>query len=549
MAQQKKKGSNFVKQAGILAAAGIFTRLIGILYKSPLSMVLGETGYGYYTAANEIYVMVLLISSYSIPAAISKVISQHLAMKEYKNAHRVFQCALIYVTIVGGVASLLTFFGAKALVGENTAPALKILAPTIFVSGFLGVYRGYFQAHGTMVQTAVSQIAEQIIRAVASMLFAWLFLKLMPVGKDPDIYGSAGSSLGVDLGVVTALLFMLFVYGVNRKYFTDRRKKDLTADEDLLSYQEIFKIILMLVTPMILSTFIYNCTTSLNQMIYKNVMLDVKGLSEKEAMSVYGAFTGMAVNITNIPIALASAMSSAVLPSIAGSYARNSIKEANQKIGSAIKATMFVSIPCTIGLLVIPRPITQLLYPGRATLELASNSLMMIAVTVVLYNISTISNAVLQAIGKVNIPVINAAISVVVQTIVLIPLLMYTDLGLYSLAVVRIIYSLLMCILNAIAVRKYLGYRQEVTKTFLLPVWASLIMGIVVLGVYYGLSVLLPDGYIGNALAVAAAIALGAVVYFASVLKLGVMKKEELLGLPAGSKIVKIAVKCHLIAP
>ena len=145
-------------QAGILASAGIIVRIIGLLYNTPLVAIIGDEGNGYYNSAYYAYSIILLISSYSIPSAVSKVIAQRLATKEYRNAHRIFCCAFIYVLVVGSIASLFVFFGAGLLVEmESAIFPLKILAPTIFFSGILGVLRGYFQAHKTMVQTSVSQ--------------------------------------------------------------------------------------------------------------------------------------------------------------------------------------------------------------------------------------------------------------------------------------------------------------------------------------------------------------------------------------------------------
>ena len=101
----KRKGSDsFIVQAGILAGAGIIVRIIGILYRSPLTSIIGDEGNGYYGTAYNIYTIILLLASYSIPSAISKVIAQRLALNEYRNAHRIFQCAFIYVIVVGGAA-------------------------------------------------------------------------------------------------------------------------------------------------------------------------------------------------------------------------------------------------------------------------------------------------------------------------------------------------------------------------------------------------------------------------------------------------------------
>jgi len=131
-----KYRSNFIMQAGILAVAGIIVRIIGLLYRAPLTAVIGDEGNGYYSFAYNIYTNILLISSYSIPSAISKIMSQKLALKEYKNTQRIFKCALIYVTVVGGIAAAFAYFAAGILVVDNAVPVLRIFAPTIFLSDF-----------------------------------------------------------------------------------------------------------------------------------------------------------------------------------------------------------------------------------------------------------------------------------------------------------------------------------------------------------------------------------------------------------------------------
>ena len=152
MGAEGKKENSFILQAGVLAMAGIIVRIIGMLYRSPLTAIIGDEGNGYYSYAYNIYANILLISSYSIPSAISKVMAQKLALKEYRNAHRIFRCALVYVTVVGILASLFAFFAAPFLVVDNAVVVLRVFAPTIFLSGFLGVLRGYFQAQGSMVK-------------------------------------------------------------------------------------------------------------------------------------------------------------------------------------------------------------------------------------------------------------------------------------------------------------------------------------------------------------------------------------------------------------
>ena len=540
---KKKNSNNFVMQAGILAAAGIICRIIGILYRSPLAAVIGDEGNGYYSSAYEIYTIILLVSSYSIPSAISKVIAQRLALKEYRNAQKIFRCAIGYVVVVGGLASLFTFFGAGLLVGGNSIPVLRIFAPTIFFSGLLGVLRGYFQAHGTMVPTSFSQIVEQILNAVVSILAAFLLIKAV---SDSDtttqaVYGASGSAIGTGSGVIIALLFMLGVFLLNKEYINRKVKRDNSSQ--VLSTGEVYKIIITMVTPVILSTFIYNFNTSLNLTIYTRIMEHVKGFTEAEAYTQYGLFSGKAKQISNIPIAIASAMSSAMIPGISGSFAQGDIAGTNRRIGTAIKTTMFLSIPSAVGLTVLAKPVTLLLYPQKSSVDTVSYLLAAMSISIIFYALSTISNAVLQGIGKVNLPVVNAAVALVIQTVVLVPLLLTTDIGLYTLVIATVLYSFLMCILNGISVKKELKYKQEIIKTFLLPGWAAILMGAAAFGVYHGLYLLIHM----NVVCLAAAILVAVPIYFVLTIKMGAVGRKDLLALPKGTLFVRVAEKCRLI--
>ena len=162
------KKNSFLVQGMILAAASIVCRIIGLLYRSPLFDIIGKAGMGYYSVAYNIFNIILLISSFSIPLAVSKSISARLAKKEYINAQRIFYGALVYAAVVGGVAALVAWYGAPVFVGKQQGAvlALRCISPTIFFSAILGVLRGYFQGHNTMIPTSVSQIIEQILNAI-----------------------------------------------------------------------------------------------------------------------------------------------------------------------------------------------------------------------------------------------------------------------------------------------------------------------------------------------------------------------------------------------
>ncbi len=542
ISENKIKGG-FVMQAGILAIAGIIVRIIGLLYKSPLNSIIGDLGAGYYSTAYNIYTIILLISSYSIPSAIAKVISQKMALGEYKNAQKLFHGALIYVVVIGGLASILTYIFAPIMAKGQAATVLKVFVPTIFFSGILGVFRGYFQARKNMVPTSISQILEQIANAVVSLLAAFLFMEFLAKADEVSqaVFGAMGSALGTGMGVLIGLLFMLIIYFKHRKSFKVAISEDATENTE--SYKTIFKTIFCVVTPFLLSTFIYNCSTVINMTIYQNIMMNVYKMMETVTITMYGIFAYKAVTVANIPIALSSAMSSAMIPSIASSFVKGETDKTRKQVDKALNVTMLITIPSAVGLFVLAKPVMKLLFNQPESLEMASYLLMVIAITVIFYSISTVTNAVLQGIGKVNLPVVHAAVSVLLQVIVLVALLMFTDLNLFALAIAMIVYSLSMCILNQVAVRKYLGYKMNLTKAFVKPFIASVIMGIVAGVVYYGMHYLVKS----NVISLAVAVVIAVIVYFVSVLKCKVITEVELESFPKGKLIKKIGKKLHLL--
>ena len=555
MSEDNRKSSNVLAQATILMVAGIITRIIGVLYRSPVTSIIGDEGNGYYGIAVNIYTMVLLISSYSIPMAVSKVVSGKLALKQYKDAHKVFRCAVIYVFVVGGIASLFTFFGASLLIPESQSravPVLQVLAPTIFFSGFLGVLRGYFQAHGTMLPTSISQIVEQIANAIVSIGAALLFIRLF-AGGDPvrvPVFGAMGSAAGIGAGVVTGLLFMLLLYAVNRSFFLRRSGKDQSGQES--SYRQIFRVIFFMVTPVILSTFVYNINPVMDQTLFMDVMA-FKHMDSALAAGLYGVFSGKYWVLINVPVALANSSSTAMIPAVSTYYTLKEYDRCNRQVHQVVQFTMLISIPCAVGLGVLAYPVMEVLFPQRATIDLAVSLLRIGCISVVFYSLSTVTNGVLQGIGKVNIPLRNAARSLVLHIVLLTPLLLLTDLDLYALVYATMFYAFMMCLLNNISVRKYLHYRQEIKKTFLIPFLSAGVMGLVCYVFYAGLDMLFTrylafyvSYRILSLLGLAASIMLGVLVYFAVVLRLRGVTREELRNFPMGRSLVRAAEKFSL---
>ena len=528
--RMKKKKNNIIMQAGILSIASIISRIIGLLYRSPLKSVIGNLGMGYYQQAYTYYTIILLISSYSIPAAVSKVISQKLAVGEYKNAHRIFKGALLYVIAIGFIGSAVLYCGAGWFVNDVSAiPVMRVFAPTILVYGILGVFRGYFQAHNSMTQTSISQVLEQIANAVISIAAAYFMMQYAINVKNEDsqhmqaIWGAMGSAIGTGGGVLVGLICILFLYNRYKDGIKKRIQQDTT--KTVLGYKFILKLIIFTVTPFVLSTAIYNLSSTINTKLYTDWYAGYKGIHVDKVTEIWGLFSGQALTITNIPIAFSSAMATAMLPSVSTLIAAEKMKEAKEKIGLSIKTTMLISIPCAVGLFVLAEPIINLLFSNTsADLKTAGGFLMALSLSTVFYALSTLNSSILQGIGKVNTPIINAAIALVAQTVIAVVLLITTNLGVYSIAIATTLYAGLMCLLNQYSVKKAIAYRQEYKKSFFIPMLAAMIMGVCIKLVYEGIYLLSASMKVSVILAILS----GMVVYLVLLIVLKYFTKQEL---------------------
>lgn len=548
MNNRNSKSSNFIVQGGILAIAGIIARFIGLIYRVPMQRTIGDAGMGYYSAAFQIYSLMLIISSYSLPVAVSKLVAGYIAKEQYKNAKRIYRCSMLFAMITGGMTCMIVFFGADFLAGElmnlpKSAIALRVLAPTLLVVAVMGVMRGFFQGNGTMVPTATSQLVEQIINAIVSVAAAiYLFnygtnvSKLLRDEEYAAAYGAAGGTLGTSLGALAGLVCLLVVYLISKREFNYNVRHDENKYGD--SFGKMFIALILTVLPVLLSTTIYNISDTLDQGIFNHIM-DAKNLSDIKAAH-WGMYSTKYKVLTNVPVALASAVCSSMMPSLTGCIKREDYKTARRKVALSMRFTMILSIPCAMGLAVLGKPIVSTLFEGEV--DIPATMLKIGSIAVVFYSMSTLSNGVLQGIDKLNIPVRNAAIALLLHIGILYVALDRFEWGLYGVVFSCVMFSLIMCILNWLGIRKYLRYKQEITKTFVIPAFASCVMG----GVVW-LSNYLISKALGNLLSLAISIMIGVCVYFVLLIKLGGIKEKEIRSLPGGNTMAGIARIFHLI--
>ena len=496
-----------------------------------------------------------MIATFSIPAAISKIMAERIEKGEYRNVKRIFNGSMLYVLIVGIVASVITYVGAPYFVTENSVMALRMLAPTVFASGFLSVYRGYFQAYGDMVPTSVSQIVEQIFNAVFSIVVAILFMKwAISLGYDESTttyyaYGAAGGTIGTGIALIAGLLYMIVLFRRERKELNQRMQDDKT--EYILSYREVFKLLLMIATPIILSSAIYNANVTIDMTIYQKMMASM-GMGGEIIDGQYGMYSRLYLPLANVPIAMAAAVASAVIPGISTAYTAGNKKECNRKITQSMQLTFVLTIPCAAGFAVLGKPITRMLYSylSDADNNMVGMFLLLGGISIVLYGISSVLNGVLQGMGKVNVPVVSAAVALILHVILLVGMLLFTDIGIYSLIIATAFYAIVVVAINYWVVKKELDYRIDWKQTVGVPFASAIIMGIVAILAYWGLEFVLSKvmgAYVSNAIATMVSICIAVVIYFISMIKIGGYTKEMLQALPKGAMLAKIAEKLHLV--
>lgn len=537
----KTSGKHIIKQGTILAAASVISRIIGMLYRSPMAAVIGDKGNGLYSFAFEIYSIALILSSYSMPLAVSKLLSARFAKKEYKNADKIYKFAYIFAAVSGMVMALILFFGAgtiERLSGhEGLALPLKVLAPTVFVVAIAGTIRGFFQSRNTMMPTAVSQLAEQIINAIVSIVAAVILVRFAANEFDKARYGAAGGTIGTLFGALSSLMFLVFLFVI----YKPRMKKHLSHDKVgvTVSNEEVLKLIVATIVPVILSQTVYQSIGVVDGFMFGNLY---KG---SDSTALYGIYSSKYRLMVNVPNAISSALASSMIPSLVSLYTLKNFVEFRARLKTSVKFNMIIAFPCAFGISALSGMIMKLLFPTTDTV-ISGRMLMYGSVAVLFYALSTVTNAALQGMDRMRLPVRHAAISLLIHIPLMVILLKFTKLGAHALVIGNIIYPLIVCALNWASVARYANYKQEVKTTFIIPLLASSVMWIETFCLSKLMVKVLPVNYITNALITIICIVNACLVYFIMLFVLKGVTREELKEFPMGGRMAKFADKLKI---
>lgn len=538
MSKKNRSAGNLALQGGILAATSLIVRLIGFFYRIPLVNILGVEGMGYYSSSFDIYAYMLVISTYAMPSALSKIISNRIALKRYKEAQQIFKAALLLGLIVGLLTSSILFFQADRIamiVGSaGSAMAMKALAPSLLVFSVLAVFRGYFQGHNTMVPTAISQVIEQVFNAVFSLSLAYLFL------RQGLVYGAMGGTLGTGIGAFFGLVFIFIIYMMVHPRFKEHIDQ-APSDEQVPGLFTNWQIIFMTAVPMLIGSSVYNMANLIDMVMVQRGML-FQGYEPKFVSEMYGVLAAKYRLILTLPISIVSALAAASIPSISTSMANKDYPMVQQKATFAVKIVFLISVPSAMGLGFLAKPILWMIF-GTDTLYISAQLMQIGAVSVVFFSLSGISIGILQGLGKMMVPVKHSIVALIAKVIMLYILVFVFDTGLVGAVIAGVLFSIIVALTNFHSIQTEIELNLHIKQIAGVPIIAGMVMSGAALVLYEGLIFLTKSNTVGTLVAIVVAVP----VYLTVLIWLDGISEEEMALLPAGRKMVGFCKKVHLM--
>ena len=332
---------------------------------------------------------------------------------------------------------------------------------------------------------------------------------------------------------------MIVIYLGYRNGFKRRMKKDKTRRRE--SDRAIYRAITYTILPIVLSTLVYNISTIIDQGVFNHILAGM-GFTQKQYATVWGIYHGKFRVLMNVPLSIASCLAPSVVPALTEAMANNDLREAGLRTRDTIRYTMVFTIPCAVGMAALARPIMMMLYGNNDSLALAAGIMQSGALLTVLLALSTLTTGILQGLGEMQAPLVHAATAVAIHLGFLVLFVVKFKWNIYGVVYANIIFGLIICLLNARSIRKKLHYRQEIKKTFLVPVIAAGVMGIAAYLVHRVFNL-----FAGNTISTILAVCVGAVVYGICLVKLGGILEREIRRLPKGDLLADLLIRLNIL--
>ena len=430
----EKKQGNIVKSAATLGVGAMLAKLLGAIYRIPLTNLLGGLGLGLYQMVFPVYSVLLDFSGAGAPSALSKIISSYNGEDKERNAYNYLSGSLRLFFFFGLFCSLIMLIFAKPLAmaqGNSDAYlAYLFLSPAIFGVSLISCFRGYFQGKMNMVPTAVSQIIEQLVKLGFGLLFAYLFLPNIPKAV-------AGATFAITLSEFSALVYLFSVY------LKSKKKLGVRFCFEKNNFGVRAKTVIKNTVPITLT----GIMLPLSQVIDSFLILNLLGAYRQDATSLYGLLSGVAATVIGLPVSVCYGVAAVAIPTVSASKTET---EKRSNASKTLLLTTLVALPCAIFTAIFAPFIIGLLFRGLNGEEklIAINLLRLSSPNVLLLSLLQTGNAVLIGKGKLYFPVLSLSVGVAVKTVLNLILLDMPRVNIYGGALAIIACYFTVCLLN-----------------------------------------------------------------------------------------------------
>ena len=527
MSETPKK-QTFLHGAALLALATAIVKVIGAFYKIPLNAIIGEQGFGYFYTAYEIYSVLLLISTAGLPVAMSRMISAAGSLGNYRQVRQIYRTSQTIFVILGLVSSLLMTVFCRQLADFQQQPnawfAIGCLGPCVFLICLMSSYRGFFQGQGNMMPTSVSQVLEAFFKLVVGIGAALLLLKF----TNSITYAAGGAILGVTFSCLISALYLLAKF---RKAY---RQLPVTDDQPD-SFGKTAKSLMAIAIPITIGSAGLQLLAVVEAKLYMEQLIAI-GHSQEQADIMKGIYN-MTQTIYNMPCSFIVPITISIIPAITASLTLKDTKNVKATEESAARITGLIALPCAVGLAVLAEPITALLggYTGER-LELATQLMFLLGISVAIYAVVQLTNAIMQAHNHATMPVVNMLAAGVVRLVIVYYLAGNPNIGIVGAPLGSVLCFLSIGVLNLLCMHKVIPHHPAIVKNLLRSLMPALLMGAAAYGSWWLVGRVTASRLILCGLPVM----VGVVVYVVCVVLFKSITREDCLLLPKGEKIAKL---------
>ena len=521
-----KQTKRLIAGTMILSFSGLIVKLINILYKLPLTNLVGIKTMGYFNTVYSIYLVLTAALLTGIPATISKLVAEEREAGNYRRAHQVFQTGFWLAAALGLVVSAIFVF-LPAWAGifawePETRYVLWGLALSPSLIGVAGAIRGYFQGMQNMLPTAVSQIIENTGKAAIGVGLVYL---LMRRGR-PDYISVSGAAVGISVSFV---LVTLYLWGQYRRYKPALLKQADGGAAVAGDGAALLRKIIWIAAPITISSAMISIMGFIDGATIYHLFAALGDSAENARIALSSVTT--AQTVINVPLAISAALAVSILPAIAAAGVRCDRAEMNDKINMGLQLVMKMGLPAMVGIFLLAEPILRLLYYKE---EIPGGLLRLYSVCMLIMILAQSVSSILQGLSGYYKTLLAVLVAVVFKLAGNI-LFLRAGLGAAALIWASILYFMVILVVNAFFLKRETGLRLDYGLILWRPLAASTGMGLVAWFMYQ--AVLSTVGK--NALAVLLAVAAAVPVYGLLLLKLRGFTAEEVLTLPKGGRILK----------